>query len=464
MSTQTKNTLFSVLQHLTAILCGLILPREILAHYGSELNGVAHSISQFLSNTVLLELGIGAVIPAALYRPLADGDFRQISAILSSGNRVFRRIGAICAVYILLLLAVFPLASGISASAGLVAVLGLGTVAHYLAGTPESLLIISDQKGYVLYGLGMVFTLLSTALQIIMIRSGYSLIAVRLAGTLLSIVRIGLVLLYTRRHYPIDRKIRYTEEPIPQKWDGIAQHVAYFVLENTDIILLSVFTTFGEVSVYSVYFMVISGIRRIFTSVTYSIQPKLGELQARGDARELNRFFHSFEKWIHLSTVLVFGILGFFLVPFVQVYTEGITDVNYVRPVFAILMTVAYGFQSIRDPYDKLILASGHFRQTRNNYIIAASLNAGISLMAVQLRGMEGVAVGTLVAMGYQMIYMAIYDSRIILRRPVRVLLKRAVTDGLLLAALALLIRITVGDHAAGLIRWVLEPVRSLFM
>ena len=82
--------------------------------------------------------------------------------------------------------------------------------------------------------------------------------------------------------------------------------------------------------------------------------------------------------------------LGIFLVPFVQVYTDGITDANYVRPAFAILMTIAYGLQGLRDPYDKLILASGHFRQTQNNYILAAALNLGVSLIAVQLWGAGG--------------------------------------------------------------------------
>ena len=71
MNTQMKNTLCSLLQHLCTILCGLILPREILIHYGSDMNGLVLSITRFLSYTALLELGIGAVIPAALYSPLA---------------------------------------------------------------------------------------------------------------------------------------------------------------------------------------------------------------------------------------------------------------------------------------------------------------------------------------------------------------------------------------------------------
>ena len=111
--------------------------------------------------------------------------------------------------------------------------------------------------------------------------------------------------------------------------------------------------------------------------------------------------------------------MGVLLVSFVRVYTRGINDVNYIRPVFAVLLVTAYGIQSIRDPYDKLILASGHFKETRINYIIAACLNFGISIVAVNIWGMEGVAFGTLIAMLFQAVYMIVYDSRILLKRSV---------------------------------------------
>lgn len=459
MKAQIKNTLLSITQHTVCIICGLILPHEILAHYGSEMNGVVHSISQFLSYTVLLEMGIGAVIPAALYAPLAAGDSQKISAILSSGRKVLRRIGFICAGYVILLAVLFPSMSGIPAALPLVIVLGIGRVVQYMAGLPEQSLIISDQKGYVIYILATVSQIVNTLVQVVLIRSGNPLYMVKLAGTLIGFGQIGLILLYVKRHYNIDRKIKYTEEPIPQKWNGVAQHVAYFVLENTDIILLTLFSTFQEISVYSVYFMVISGIRQIFFSVTYSIQPKLGELQVREDMGELRRFFASFERWIHVATVLAFGCVALFLVPFVRVYTEGVTDADYTRPLFALLLTLAYGFQSIRDPYDKLLLASGHFKQTQKNYIIAAALNFGISIVAVQFWGLEGVAVGTLAAMAYQAVYMALYDTRVLLKRPYKVLLVNVALD-LVLIGVFVVIANTVHLPMEEIFRWILRLIR----
>ena len=54
-----------------------------------------------------------------------------------------------------------------------------------------------------------------------------------------------------------------------------------------------------------------------------------------------------------------------------------------------------------------MILAGGHYKQTQNNYIIAAIINIVISILFVNILGLAGVAIGTLLAMFYQTIWMA---------------------------------------------------------
>ena len=425
------------------IISGLIIPREILSHFGSEMNGLVQSITQFLSYSVLLEMGIGAVIPASLYRPLSEKDDNKISAVISSGYKVYRKIAVICFFYGAILFFLFPKFSGISISAVFVIVLGAGTVFQYLLGEPERILLISDQKGYIFFSVKTAVIAVKTVLQIIIIKAGYSLAIVVLAEVITHIFQIVVIYVYARVNYRIDRKIKYSEEPITQKWNGVAQHIAFFVLENTDIVLLTLFTTFREVSVYSVYFLVISGVRRMLIAVNNSFQPALGELRAKKDREELQKFFDKYERWIHISTVLAFGVMGVFLVPFIRVYTEGVNDVNYIRPVFAVLLVTAYGFQSLRDPYDKLILASGHFKQTQINYIVAACINLGISVIAVNIWGLEGVALGTMAAMFYQMIYMMQYDSKVLLKRSSWIIVKRLVIDIAILALIILVFQVT---------------------
>ena len=56
------------------VICGFVLPRYILKGYGSEVNGLLTSITQFLSFISFLELGVGAVVQSNLYAPLAKRD------------------------------------------------------------------------------------------------------------------------------------------------------------------------------------------------------------------------------------------------------------------------------------------------------------------------------------------------------------------------------------------------------
>ena len=66
-----KNITFSLLLQFSTIICGFITPVLIISNYGSKINGLISSITQFLAYIVLLESGVGPVLKVALYKPLA---------------------------------------------------------------------------------------------------------------------------------------------------------------------------------------------------------------------------------------------------------------------------------------------------------------------------------------------------------------------------------------------------------
>ena len=93
---QTKlNIVSAVLLQLVTGICGLILPRFVLLNFGSEANGLVASVTQLLGYTVLLEGGIGGVMRAALYKPLANEDEEGISGIFYQITRTFRKISLV---------------------------------------------------------------------------------------------------------------------------------------------------------------------------------------------------------------------------------------------------------------------------------------------------------------------------------------------------------------------------------
>lgn len=428
-----KNTAASLIAQITTLICGFILPRLFLQHYGSEVNGLVNSISQFLSVIAFLELGVGAVVQSSLYKPLAEKDNQQISKVVVSANKFFQRLACILLVYVISLMIIYPFIAnqnfGFIYTATLIAAISISSFAQYYFGIVNSLLLNADQRGYIQYNAQTVTIILNTIVCAIMISMDGTIQIVKLVTSLIYLARPIILQIYVNNHYTINWKIKYTQEPIKQKWNGVAQHVASVVLDGTDTIVLTVFSTLSNVSIYSVYFLVVKGVKTLFLSVTNGIQALIGELWAKQELDQLKSFFGWIEWLIHTGTTYVFSCTAALIVPFIQVYTLGIRDANYIQPTFAILLTLANAMHCLRLPYNIMVLAAGHYKQTQRNYIVAAILNIAVSVLTVKIWGLIGVTIGTLVAMTYQTIWLAIYDSRHFIYWPLKKVIRQFLVD-----------------------------------
>lgn len=416
------NTASSLIFQIVNIICGFIVPRLILQAYGSEVNGLTTSITRFLQIIAFLDMGVGAVVQSSFYKPLADNDHTLVSQVFSSADKFFRRLAEILLGYVVILLCFYPtlIAKGFPYlyTATLIVAISVSFFAQYFFGMANKLLLYADQRGYVEYIAHTVTVILNTISCVILIHFKAPIQIVRMSTSVVFLLRPLVLRRYVIRHYAIDRKIKYTGEPIKQKWNGLAQHIASVVLDDTDTIVLSMFSTMASVSIYSVYHLVVYGVRNLFTVMTNGIQSMWGEMWAKEEKKELKQSFLFTEWLIHMGTVFVFGCMGCLIVPFVQVYTKGIEDANYVVPVFACVISIAYGIHCLRLPYHIMIKAVGHYKQTQSNYIVAATANILVSVLAVRQWGLVGVAIGTLCAMAYQTFWMAWYNATHILSRP----------------------------------------------
>lgn len=461
------NTSSSLIFQLTTILCGFILPRLILEHYGSKVNGLVNSITQFLQIVAFLELGVGAVVQSALYKPLAEKNDQEISEVLSSANKFFRSLALIILVYVVGLILFYPLLVrdnfGFLFTALLVGAMSISSFAQYYFGVVVRLLLTADQRGYVQYNSQTITLILNTLSCAVLIQIGASIQIVKLTTSLIYLLRPLFLQWYVNKHYCIDRRVRYEGEPIKQKWNGVAQHIAAVVLDSTDNIVLTVFATLSDVSIYSVYHLVIYGVKQLFTSMTNGVQALFGELWAKKEYTMLKDTFSWTEWALHTGTIFVFGCTGSLIVPFVQIYTKGITDANYIHPIFAVLITMAHTCHCLRLPYNIMILAGGHYKQTQRCYIIAAILNIFVSIITVNIWGLIGVAIGTLVAMMYQTIWMATYVARNLVKWPFRNFVKQTCVD-VLTALIASFITSWFKLISVNYIAWIILAVQVAFV
>lgn len=427
------NTIVSLMHQIITLVCGFVLPRFFLTCYGSEINGLVSSISQFLGFITLAECGVGAVVQSSLYKPLAEKNEEQISKIIISSEKFFKKIALILVVYTVVLMIAYPIITLDSFdyffTFSLIFTISISSFAQYYFSMSYRLLLNADQLAFVQLGAHSITLILNTVVSIILMKLGCGVHIVKLTTSIIFLIQPVVLIIFVKKHYKLNKSLVLTEEPIKQKWNGLAQHIAAVILTNTDTIVLTLFSTLSNVSIYAVYNLVVTGIKQIVTATTTGMQSMLGNMYAKNEREALDKAYSNIEWLLHTVTVIVFGCAGILIVPFVQVYTAGITDANYIVPIFAILITLANGAYCLRLPYNMMVLAAGHYKQTQWSAIFEAILNILLSVLMVSKYGLIGVAIGTFVAMIYRTTYLAWYLSRNILQRKLSHYFKHIIVD-----------------------------------
>lgn len=458
------NSISPLIYQVTTIICGFILPRLILGYYGTEVNGLVNSITQFLAIISFLELGVGAVVQSSLYKPLADNDNITVSKVITSADKFFRRLGYILVIYVVVMLFYYPYLVKLSFSfmftATLIVAISIRSFAQYFFGIVNRLLLLADQKAYIQYIAQTAAVIANTVGCYILIAFDSSVQVVYGLTSFIFFLQPLAIHLYIKRYYALDRQIHYDVEPIKQKWNGVAQHIAAVILSSSDSIVLTTFSTLVNVSIYTVYYLPMSGARLMIMSMISGIDALIGNLWAKQDLAELRKVFGWTEWSIHTGTTLIFTLTAVLIVPFVQVYTHGVNDANYMQPLFGVLLVAANSGHCLRLPYNIMILAAGHYKQTQHNYIIAAVMNIVISIIGVKQFGLIGVTLGTLAAMVYQTVWMAWYNSKNFIQWPMKNFWKQMGVDAVSALLIFIISKAFVSD-CADYFAWLLLAVKT---
>lgn len=418
------NIITSLILQVILIICNFIVPKLIITKFGSNVNGLISSITQFLGYISLLEAGFGPVVQAALYKPIAEKNKKQIENILKASEKFFRIIALIFIVYLVALSVIYPIIVSnefeFIYTMSLIIIISLSTFAEYFFGMTYKLYLQSEQKKYITSVIQIIGYILNTITIVILIKFNCSIHIVKLVSGLIFILRPLAQNIYVKKKYKLDLKNAYLDYKLKQKWDGLAQHIAAVVHGNTDITILTIFMPIVEVSVYSVYYLVVKGIKSIIQAFTGGIDASFGDMIAKGENEQLNKSFKVYELFYYTITTIAFICTIILITPFIKVYTLNITDADYIRPIFGYLLVISEFAWAIRLPYSSITLAAGHFKETKKGAWIEVFTNIILSLILVFKLGIAGVAIGTLVAMVIRTVEFMYHTNKYILKRKQR--------------------------------------------
>lgn len=415
------NLLTNILREGVSIICGFILPYIFISSFGSEVYGLTESITNFLGFIVLLEAGFGPVVKVALYKALAKKNTHQIERVLKTSERFFRRIAFLFLLYIAVLTVLYPVISGSTFdyffTASLVVIMAISTFAEYFFGMTYRLFLQSDQKTYITNTIQIVTMLLNLCFVFIAVKFGASIIVVKIITGAVYILRPVLQNIYVRRRYKLSLRGVKPDYKIEQKWDALVHHIAFMIHSRTDIVILTVMSTLDNVAIYSVYALVLNGIKSIVSVVAESFSAAFGDMIARSESDTLRKRFSSYETIFITISTITYSCTLMLVTPFIMVYTSDVTDADYIQPLFGILLTLSIYILTIRQPYNELVKAAGHFKQTRRGASVEAVINIALSIIMVWRFGLIGVAIGTLVAMAIRTVEFIYHVNKYILKR-----------------------------------------------
>lgn len=409
-----------VLQFVTAI-CGFILPPLIIRTFGSTMNGMISSITQFIAYLNLVEAGIGAASIAALYKPLATENFEKINEILSATKKFYFRSGFVFSAGIVALAFVYPLIAGKEVdnltSRLMVLILGISGSAEFFLIGKYRVLLVADKKIYVISFLQSAAMILNTTVAVILIKKGFGILAVKLSSSLVYLSRFFVLSFYIRKKYKFVsfKSVPYVKE-ISQSRNALVHQISGFIVYNSPLIILTIFCGLKEVSVYSVYALVFTAINNILTAFSNGLQAFFGESLVKDSNEKIKSLYISYETSFFSLMFWGYSCAYILILPFMNLYTSNMIDENYIRPILSLLLVISGILTNIRQPGSQMINAAGHFEETQWRSITEASINIVSSVLFTLKFGIYGVVAGNICSSLYRGIDVVVYTNRHILK------------------------------------------------
>ena len=391
------NSITTALLQVVTMISGFITPRFMLTAYGSEINGLVSSILQFISYFNLVEAGLSSAAVYSLYKPIADKDYNRINRIVVAAKYFYIKSGIIFVGLVVVLAFCYPFITDSTvldrrSILVLVLILGVNGSLEFFTLAKYRALLTADQKTYVISLASIVYTILNTILVVILSVMHINIVLLRMIALLSIFVRTLILYLYVKINYHF---ICYNVEPdytaLNKRWSALYLQIVQTVQNASPAVLITIFSSLKMVSVYSVYNMVMSGINGIMSVFSTGVSAGFGELIVKGDKKAFEKAYCDFEYIYYFMISIIYSITLITILPFVEIYTIGVKDVQYVNLWFAVLFVANGILFNLKTPQGMLVIAAGLYKETRvQSTIQAVILVVGGIILGVS-NGLSGI-------------------------------------------------------------------------
>jgi O-antigen/teichoic acid export membrane protein len=371
------------------------------------MNGLISTIEQFIQYFNLLDGGIAVAAAISLYEPIYRNDIKKINGIISALRKFYIKAGILFSIVNIILAFTLPffLKDQLEELTvfSLTIILGLSSLYTFFIAGKYNVLFIADGKSYIKNNILAFTRILSLIMQYIVIYLNGSIVDVKFLGSIAVIIGFIPLFIYFKMFYP---NVYFRAIPdiqsLSKKWDALIIQVSMLARKSAPIIIITMFFLLENTSVFSVYAMIFQTGNSLLEMLSQSITANFGNIIVSGDNYKLKKFYNYCEFILYTFTGVISICFLLLTIPFVKLYTKGITGINYCVPVIVYSFIISEALQNFAFTPRTVIAASGEMRCLRNSAVVETLSSIIIGIVGVKLFGMPGVLLGTIVGNLYR--------------------------------------------------------------
>ena len=397
-----KNSALGVVVQGTNILLGLLVRTFFIRCLSREYLGVNGLFSNILTMLSLAEMGIGAAIVYNMYKPIAENDELQVAKLMNFYRRAYSIIGlvvAICGLSVAPFLKYIIKDQPNIPNITFIYLLFLAnTVFSYFFAYKRSI-FSADQRERVLHAFRLLFYIIRSILQIVVLIALKSFIGYLLIQIVCTLFENFTVSFFANKKYPFLKKYKHSALSKAETQTIIKNVKALFIykigstaLDGTDNIIISAFDGVISVGLLSNYSLVTSSVQTLLSQITTSLTGSVGNYVAQEPEDKQEKLLERLTFFNFIIYGGSFVILLSCLTPFVTVWA-GSSYVLALPVVFVHCLNMyIYGMMNSIWTFRSTM---GLFMHGKWRPLISAIINVVVSILLAQKIGLLGVLLGT---------------------------------------------------------------------
>ena len=401
----TRNIVVGVLYKVVTLLLPFITRTLLLYLLGTASLGVSTLFTSILSFLSLAELGFGAAIVYAMYRPIAENNYQELNALLMYYRKLYRIIGVailligICLIPFLRFLIKGETPENVNIPVLYCMYLFNSVISYFVAGYRQSLLI-AYQRTDIRDKIALVITVCVRIMEILSLyltKNLYVFVFMSIIGTIATNIITAII---TKNMYPsIECKgnvSKETRKEISKKLGGLfGTKLNSIVVNQADTIVISAFLGLTMLAQYGNYYYILNAISGFVMIIFSSMTAGIGNKIASDTKEEVYRLFKKINFINNWIVGWCFVCLLCLYKPFMILWVKE----ELTLPVLMSILIACYFYiYQIQRTILTFKDAGGLWYEDRFRPYVSMVFNLTSNIILVQFIGIYGVVVSTILA------------------------------------------------------------------